>query len=369
MKKPIVRLLLLAAILFLFSMPQQVQAKPQPAPQQSVTAQDLLNLVNGLRTANGLPALTINNILMSTAQVTAQQMADQNLTWHIGGTSARVAAAGYGGGATVWATENFATHSNATIEWIQQVWADEWHMIPMKNPIYCDLGAGIATAADGRVYYVVHAAYTSTRYCGEYIGPGGITLPTIQAQTREAGGTPSDGPPDDDMSNWMQPVVKATPNADGELVHEVLYGHTLWTIAITYDTKIDLIKQINAIYGDNIIPGQSLLIPTSEFLALSQTPTVDETPQKVAILMESTQLAVTPTPTPTRMATTTPRPAALSVDSEETVIPPDEDQMSTSSMILTVFAIAAGVILLSFWQPWKPRVVPEPEDPLTSKVE
>jgi hypothetical protein len=43
--------------------------------------------------------------------------------------------------------------------------------------------------------------------------------------------------------------------------------------------------------------------------------------------------------------------------------------MATSTMILIVFAIAAAVILLSFWQPWKPRVQPEPEDPLTSKVE
>ncbi|HET58781.1 MAG TPA: hypothetical protein ENN32_00230, partial [Chloroflexi bacterium] len=60
MKKLLVRLLLLAAIVFIFNAPQQMQAKPQPAPQQSVTAQDLLNLVNGLRTANGLPALTIN---------------------------------------------------------------------------------------------------------------------------------------------------------------------------------------------------------------------------------------------------------------------------------------------------------------------
>jgi uncharacterized protein YkwD/LysM repeat protein len=366
MTKLIVRLLLFTAIVFIFSAPQQVQAKPQSAPQQSVTAQDLLNLVNGLRTANGLPALTINNILMSTAQATAQQMADQNLTWHIGGTSARVKAAGYGGGATVWATENFATHTNATIEWIQQVWADEWHMIPMKNPIYGDLGAGIATAADGRVYYVVHAAYTSTHYCGEYIGPGGITIPTIQAGTREAGGTPSDNPPDDDMSNWMQPVVKATPNANGELVHEVLYGHTLWTIAITYDTKIDLIKQMNGIYGDNIYPGDTLLIPTSEFLALSQTPTPAETPQSLAFLTESTQPAATKTPT--RTATTTPRPETLSVVAEEAA-PPEEEPMSTSGMILIVFAIAAGVILLSFWQPWKPRTQPEPEDPLTSKVE
>jgi LysM repeat protein len=366
MKKLLVRLLLLAAIVFIFSAHQPVQAKPQPAPQQSVTAQDLLNLVNGLRTANGLPALTINNILMSTAQATAQQMADQNLSWHIGGTSARVKAAGYGGGATVWATENFATHTNATIEWIQQVWADEWHMIPMKNPIYCDLGAGVAAAADGRVYYVVHAAYTSTRYCGEYIGPGGITLPTIQAQTREAGGTPSDNPPDDDMSNWMQPVVKATPNAAGELIHDVLYGHTLWTIAITYDTKIDLIKQMNSIYGDNIYPGQSLRIPTSEFLALSQTPTVAETPQSLAFLTESTQPAATATPT--RTATTTPRPQTLLLIAEEAA-PTPENQSSTSAMILIVFSITGVVILLSFWQPWKPRVQPEPDDPLTSKVE
>jgi len=41
----------------------------------TVTTSDLINLVNNLRSSYGLPALSVNSILMGTAQATAQTMA------------------------------------------------------------------------------------------------------------------------------------------------------------------------------------------------------------------------------------------------------------------------------------------------------
>ena len=352
----------------LLAMRSSVKAQPQPVPLSAeITANDLLQLVNGLRTAHGLPALTINSTLMSTAQSTAQQMADQKLSWHIGATSDRVKAAGYGGSATVWATENFATGTDVSIEWIQQVWADDWHMIPMTNPIYCDLGAGVATAADGTVYYVVHAAYTSTRYCGEYIGPGGKTLPTIQAETQVAGGETPEAVPTEIASNWIEPVITVTPNINGELVHEVKSGQNLWTIATIYETTVELIKQLNGMSWETVYVGDYLLIPTPEYFAM--TPSVTPTPTNkdvdpVILATQSTEIAkYTTTPTSTKTL-----PPSEAIKDDETEITPPKEDTSMGTMIVVVFAIAAVVIVISFIQPWKARPDPEEEDPLTTIV-
>lgn len=366
-KLPILVIAVLIVLASTLAMRKEVAAQPQAA----VTTNDLLALVNGLRTTNGLPALTVNSILMSTAQSTAQQMADQNLSWHIGSTSDRIKAAGYGGSATVWATENFAVGHDVSIEWIQAVWADEWHMIPMKNPIYCDVGAGMATAEDGSVYYIVHAAYTSSRYCGEYIGPGGITLPTIQAQTKQAGGATPEAVPTEVASNWIEPVITVTPNAHGELVHEVKYGQYLWLIADTYGTSVDVIKELNGMWWDSIYVGNHLLIPTPEWYAL--TPTITKTPtgqavDPVILATQSTEEAkFTPTPTFTRTAPPGQSPTNPIAPDEKDSPPPEETNMG--SMILVVFGISAVVILITFLQPWKPKSEPEQEDPLNTRVE
>ena len=121
--------------------------------------------MNTLRVSYGLPALIADPIVNAVAQSTAEIMAGNNMSWHIGDVRGRIAAAGYGGGATVWATENFAV-GRASIDEIMQMWADPDHMRPATNPAYCHVGAGVAQAADGRYYYVLQAAYTSEKACG-----------------------------------------------------------------------------------------------------------------------------------------------------------------------------------------------------------
>ena len=367
-------LLLLCAVIISSTFIIHQQTPTAASSSSAVSAQDLLNLVNGLRTANGLSPLTVNSILMSTAQSTAQTMADNNLTWHIGSTSDRVAAAGYGGGSTVWATENFAVGSDGlTIEQIQTFWADALHMIPMTNPIYCDLGAGVATASDGSVYYIVHAAYSSTRYCGEYIGPGGITLPTIQARTAQAGGsTPEAVPTNIAESQWMAPVLTVTPNEKGELIHEVLYGHTLYTIAKEYgfDDYI-IIKKINGLWGDTIRVGDKLLIPTPEFWALTLTTTPTSTELPIEPVIVATQSKSTPAPTefvhPTTTVTNKPNQSIITEDN----FPNNGEANSIGTMMLVVVFAAILITGLSLWQPWKIRKVinKEEEDPLNTPVE
>jgi len=114
--------------------------------------------MNVLRVANGFPPLAVNQILMGTAQWTAEYMAANHLLGHIGNVRGRVAEAGYGSGATVYATENWAM-GFTTLAQIMAAWSDPAHMYPATMSYYVDIGAGVATGPWGP-YYVLHAAYS-----------------------------------------------------------------------------------------------------------------------------------------------------------------------------------------------------------------
>src|SRR6266508_2811118 len=121
-----------------FYRPQAVQADEiHPAPSNQVSAYDLILAMNTLRVSYGLPALIEDPIVASVAQSTAAIMAANNMSWHIGDVRGRLAAAGYGNGGTVWATENFAvSRAGMGIDEIMAVWSDADHMRPAVNPAY-----------------------------------------------------------------------------------------------------------------------------------------------------------------------------------------------------------------------------------------
>ena len=71
------------------------------APLSQASAYELILAMNTLRVSYGLPALIEDPIVNAVAQSTAQIMAANNMSWHIGDVRGRIAAAGYGGGGTV----------------------------------------------------------------------------------------------------------------------------------------------------------------------------------------------------------------------------------------------------------------------------
>lgn len=254
------RFLLACLVLFLAS-----AAAPLPQDEEpQVSAFDLILAINSARTANGLPALIEDPILDSTAQYTAQVMAQNQMSWHIGDVSGRVMAAGYGGGAKAWATENFMVGPVSMSE-IMSAWADPDHMIPMVNPAYCHIGAGVADV-NGRTYYVVQAAYTSTKACGPYVpGGGGVTpgapivMPTMDA-TRI-------------MAQVIQSVEVSAPGPDGKIYHEVRQGQSLWSISVAYKVKILELVTWNGISQSTPLRiGQKLLIPQPGQATATLTP-------------------------------------------------------------------------------------------------
>src|SRR5215204_1762966 len=177
LNRSIVLILLLLFGIGAFHRPQAVQA----APPKQVSAYELILSMNTLRVSYGLPALIEDPIVNAVAQSTAAIMAANNMSWHIGDVRGRIAAAGYGNGGTVWATENFAvSHGNMGIDEIMAVWADPDHMRPAVNPAYCHVGAGVAQTSDGRIYYILQAAYVSGQECGS-LSPsaGGTAQPGV----------------------------------------------------------------------------------------------------------------------------------------------------------------------------------------------
>src|SRR5687767_3499319 len=189
-----------------------------PVPANQVSAYELILAMNTLRVAYGLPPLIEDPIVNAVAQNTAATMAANNMSWHIGDVRGRIAAAGYGSGGAVWATENFAV-GNMGIDQIMAVWADPDHMRPAVTPAYCHVGAGTAQTSDGRTYYILQAAYVSGQECG-----------SISSGSPSIGGTPGVIP--NPGFGLIMPVAIATPDAEGKVYHEVQSGQSFWSIAI-----------------------------------------------------------------------------------------------------------------------------------------
>ncbi len=267
---------------------QIVTAEPEP-----LCAYELINLINGQRTANGLPALKVNSIIMAVAQTTAETMAAAHISGHIGDVRGRLRDAGFGAGDTVFATENFVVLPAGGQNNILSAWSDPDHMRPMVDPKYTHVGAGVAQTEEGDFYYILQAAYTSS---GRYDPP---------VSTAQFSGTPRTTGTVDPMAEYIFAVLTVTPQPDGKLIHIVKPGQSLWSIAIAYNTKIAEIARLSGLSMDNptIYVGQKLWIPTS-----------------MGAVQESTFAA---TPTPTEHASTW---------AEKTTIPSIIPTISTPSI-------------------------------------
>ena len=159
MRRIIVHFLLIITLLFasLAISPREVQA------QSTVTAADMIALINGWRTGTyGYPALVENAYLDTCAQTTASEMAAIKAKNHLGlsgypDATTRCAQLGFGGGKTVRVTENFAYHTAMTMDILTGFWSDVEHMYPASDPQYPLCGSAAVASANGETYYVLQA--------------------------------------------------------------------------------------------------------------------------------------------------------------------------------------------------------------------
>jgi LysM repeat protein len=149
-----------------------------------------------------------------------------------------------------------------------------------------EIGAGIALAENRTVYYTVN------------IRPG-----------QQA----SSVTPEPNTPVPFVPYLTSTPNEDGNIIHIVSEGQTLWSIAQSYGVTVDEIRQLNSMPAESadIYPGQQLLIRmgiTMTPVLLDGTPTVSSQAPEFTITPFTKKTAPTDTVTPIPSATLHPSP-------------------------------------------------------------
>ncbi len=148
-------ILLLLSSLLVISM---LVSRPRSTAAQAGSASALIGAVNQLRAANGLPPLQVNSILMSIAQGHSNYQASIGSVTHTGPGGSRprdrAAAAGYGGGGTIFISENIAGGANLSVSEVISWWqGDAPHLNTMLGSQYVDVGAGVAVSGN-YVYYL-----------------------------------------------------------------------------------------------------------------------------------------------------------------------------------------------------------------------
>lgn len=261
-------ILLITGILSL-TVTSLAKATSSPNPYEAASPHDLINAVNALRASYGLAPYTVSPILMAVAQSHADYMAATGNVSHtgLGGSTAteRLLAAGYplagdlslGG----FRSENITSGSESKTaqDAVNQWTGDAPHLTTMISPNLTEIGAGVSVN-NGRVYFVIDCA-----------------LPTTNGVPQPAAGTAvASASPVVPGGGVIIPVQVVTPNADGDVIHEVRAGQTLWQLAISYETKIDEIKRLNNLYDNEIYPGTKLLIKKG--VIVSPTAPVESVP-------------------------------------------------------------------------------------------
>jgi LysM repeat protein len=273
---------MLVALIVTSSRVSSVHAKAPAAPRFS-TAYELIDAVNNYRAQNGLPAYTVNSILMGTAQGQADYMASTGTVTHTGpgGISFpdRLIAAGY---SFVFRSENIISGSPSASGWslvTSPSWADDLHQHTMLSPDLREIGAGVAVSG-GLGYYVID--------CG---GAGG----GAPSYTAVPGFTPVNG----GGAATAVVVVPNTPKPDGSVFHVVQPGDALWSIAIAYKTTSANIKALNNLTSDLIYPGDTLLIfPASSTATPAPTATRTSVPTATPFVFWTVTSSPEPTATP-----------------------------------------------------------------------
>ena len=345
-------LLILVANLGIYTIPAQASSLDAPS------VNDVLNAVNALRGNNNQAALRINSHLMAAAQAQSDYQASIGNWSHTGpdGSSPtqRDKAAGYGGGAIIFTSENVAEISTgATIDvLLYSIWGDPIHWATMTSSNATDMGVGM-TEKDGYVYYTLDVSYID----GHPASKNTITPhPEIQTSTAVAQptATTQPGATAAASTSTTQPGITgagstSTPSqtttsqtaawvGDGAIVHVVNPGDFLLTIAQKYGVTVADIRTLNGIAANNdiIYPGQKLLIRAAFTPTASPSPTDTEPPPTSTLAPSSTQappatLTLAPTVT---LAALPQLPTPIS----------NESNQGQSTIIILVVVFGLGLI-------------------------
>lgn len=315
---------LLLSVFFILGMvliPSRVNA-------QETDAEKLIGYVNAYRQTKGIGQLTMDPILMSSAQAQADYLAktydvEKGGDGTVGdrGTlpSDRAFQRGYtpyGRSDIVecWIVLNKVYPLDKVVSndwWRTQ--ANQKNLLDGWGTAHSDIGVGIA-ARDSLIFYVVDIGQK-------------LDTPNTVYITNEAGNVVV-----------YEPVAISTPNSDGTVIHIVKAGETLQVIALSYGVSVQTILDNNGLKSSNIIyPDQSLVI---------QKPAGDTTPgAKLSSTPAATQTTA-PTFTPRPPSTETPVPTLAPPTPTVTPTPKPQGQNPINIGTIGLGAVVLGIIIL-----------------------
>lgn len=327
-------------LMLLFSMPRETVRAQTPiteTPQAAIqppTPGEIIDAINALRLSYGRPALATHPVLMALAQRQADGIA-AGLQGHwrpYGLTLGQLLIMeGYplAGDLTQdgYRSENWIismTAQGAIDAWL----SDDEHSNTMLSEFRSDIGAGVSMMRDewgqDQIYVVIETALQTRSGQQQSWARDFLTrLPSLIAETTSINGTPvplSEG-------QYIIPVTRNTARPDGDVLHEVQYGQSLWSMAITYGTTIKQIQAWNNLGESNTVYEQQLLLvqkgATQPAVITTQTATAGF----------SSSISFTPSPTVTQTGTST-----------ETAAPRNRQSGSAVAiLIIGVSILIAGV--------------------------
>jgi LysM repeat protein/uncharacterized protein YkwD len=299
-------LFFVAILAALFSFQIAEAQGSNPSSHASSVPGELINAVNALRAANGLPQIKVHPILMQIAQIEAEGIAagmgghwrPNNITlgqWLL--------SLGYplAGDLSLdgFRSENWVMGPGLTVQDAIKYWrGDDPHLNTMLSPNRSDIGAGVATSIDewGQTvyYYVLETALQTSN--GQMPYDAYLTLTALATVQATVYGDATQVAQSLLVPQYIVPVVRATARPDGDVIHEVKNGQSLWSIAIAYGVKIEEIRRLNNLSSTEIRTGQKLLVQKG---ATQPAPTATATKTPIARLT---------TLTPVQSKTSTPQP-------------------------------------------------------------
>lgn len=303
-------LVLLFSPFLIFSSPAEAQdfeptqtlgAPPNPA--------DIINAVNNLRLSYGLPALYAHHVLMQIAQEQANGIAiGMPGHWRPNGMTLGqwMMSLGYplSGDLTLdgYRSENWGPAMTAE-EAIQMWLGDDLHTNTMLSTTRSDIGAGVSIG-DGYFVVVIETALQTRN--GQMQSNAGSILTSIPQTKMAISNMETQAAINGVLPQYSIPVALNTPFPNGKVYHEVLYGQTLWSIAVAYGTTIKQIQGLNSLgESTTVYEGQTLLVRTD---ATQSAPvTTGTVPEDSSIPVEQT---VTPSQT-VKYLTATKSPASF----------------------------------------------------------
>ena len=313
----------------------------QPLYREHNTTSQLMEAVNELRVAYGLPPLQVHPILMQIAQIEAEGLAagrpghwrPNNLTlgqWLLSlgyPLAGDLSLDGYRSENVVWGPD-------FTVQDAVRMWnSDASHMNTMLSTERSDIGAGIATGTDEwgqTVYFYVLETALQTK-SGQMQYESYPILTAIARNQVPFYGDATQMAQSLQVSQYIMPVVLATARPDGDVIHEVKNGQSLWSIAIEYGVKIEKIRQLNNLSSIDLYPGQKLLVQKG---ATQPAP---------APTMTASALSVVPSPTSVGVQSNLLPSAGIVATKSLPVAPDTADSLPEE---LSVTGMTIGVVFL-----------------------